>query len=100
MTRSHGKDIAWGGDPADELVAQLSAEISAELEIAPPEETTAGPNDSRVGHLVDDDRGTNSHDDYGYLASDTHDLVDLSAEEQAMHVLTDEEMERAEELEE
>lgn len=80
-----------GDDPAGSVVSELYAEISRELGTDGPQETFGHPQEGRIGHLVEDDHGMGSHDDYSFSADDSHDVLDLSAEEQAMHVMTDDE---------
>ena len=88
----HGNHRAWDEDPANAVVAELYADISRDLGTDGPADTFGHPVEGRLGHLVEDDRGMGSHDDRDYLGTDSGDLEDLSAEEQAMHVMTDVEL--------
>ena len=92
MSRHRTTGQSWNDDPAQEVVSELYAEISRELGTDGPAETFGHPDDSRVGHLVENDHGMGSHDDHDYLANDSRDLTDLSIEEQAMHVISDEDL--------
>ena len=93
MTRHGSLRQPPGDDPALDLVDELYADISAELGTDGPSETFGHPEEGRIGHLVEDDHGVGAHDDRDYLAIDSHDILGLSAEEQAMHLMTDEELE-------
>ena len=92
MTRHGSLRQPWDEDPARAVVDELYADLSRELGTDGPEETFGHPEEGRIGHLVEDDHGRGDHVEADYLASDSHDLTDLSAEETAMHVMTDEEL--------
>ena len=91
MTR-HGSH-RWTDDPANDVVAALYAELSDELGTDGPAETFGHPPEGGLGHLIEDDHGMGTHNDHDYLGFDTHDHIDLSAEEMAMHVMTEVELE-------
>lgn len=75
----------WRDDPATEVVDVMVGDISEHLGTDGPEETFGHPDESRVGHLVDDDEGGLLTETTDVLAYDTHDVEDLAAEELAMH---------------
>ena len=82
----HGKSgQSWNDDPAQGVVGELYAEISRELGTDGPADTFGHPDETLVGHLVEEDGGVDAHAEADYLAADSHDLEDLSAEERAMH---------------
>jgi len=85
MTRYDRTTPTWREDPAHDTVDELLLEVSEELGTDGPEETFGHPDDSRVGRLIEDDEG--SHPDLvsEAVAWDSHDRLELSAEEAAMH---------------
>jgi hypothetical protein len=87
MTEYTSSGQKWVDDPAQGVVGELFAEISRELGTDGPVDTFGHPDETVVGHLVEDDHGANDHPEPDVLASDSHDLEDLSAEERAMHIV-------------
>jgi hypothetical protein len=87
MTEYTSSGQKWLDDPAQGVVGELYAEISRELGTDGPADTFGHPDESAVGHLVEDDHGSEEHHESDVLASDSHDLEDLSAEERAMHLV-------------
>ncbi len=87
MTEYTSTGQKWLDDPAQGVVGELYAEISRELGTDGPADTFGHPDESAVGHLVEDDHGVDRHADSDLLASDSHDLEDLSIEERAMHLV-------------
>jgi len=85
MTEYTKSGQSWSEDPAQGVVGELFAEISRELGTDGPADTFGHPDESLVGHLVEDDRGADAHAEPDFMASDSHDVEDLSAEERAMH---------------
>ncbi|MEI7780119.1 MAG: DUF5709 domain-containing protein [Actinomycetes bacterium] len=85
MTRYDRTTPTWREDPAHDVVDELLHEVSEELGTDGPEETFGHPDESVVGRLVDDDEGSHPHRNAEATAWDSHDKVDLSAEEAAMH---------------
>lgn len=81
-------------DPAQDVVAELYNEISAELGTDGPAETFGHPDENVVGRLVEEDEGARTDRTAEVLALDTHDLQDLTAEEAAMHLVTEEDEQR------
>ncbi len=59
--------------------------MSEELGTDGPSETFGHPDESRVGHLVEEDEGCASDETPETIAHDSHDVEDLAAEELAMH---------------
>lgn len=80
--RSPGQQ--WKDDPAVELIDAYHHHVSEELGTDGPEETFGHPDESLVGHLVDDNPPLRD-DTAEALAHDTHDVEDLAVEELAMH---------------
>jgi hypothetical protein len=85
MTRYDRTTPTWREDPAHDLVDELLLEVSEELGTDGPEDTFGHPDESVVGRLVEDDEGSHSHIVAEAVAWDSHDTVELSAEEAAMH---------------
>jgi hypothetical protein len=93
MTEFMRSGQPWKDDPATAVIRAIHDDVSEELGTDGPMETFGHPDESRVGHLVDDNLPL--HDDVAEaLAHDTHDVEDLSVEELAMHYV-DEEAEAA-----
>ena len=89
MTDYERSGQPWKDDPAKDLIGAYHSHISEELGTDGPEETFGHPDESRVGHLVDD-HGEQVDDVAESVAHDTHDVEDLSSEELAMHYVDEE----------
>lgn len=76
-------------DPAQDVVEELYTELSEELGTDGPAETFGHPDESVVGRLVEDDEGAHTDITSELLALDSHDVDKLSAEEAAMHMVTE-----------
>ena len=83
MSRHKGKRE----DPADDVVQELYNEISADLGTDGPAETFGHPAENVVGRLVEKDEGAHPDVTAEALATDSHDISDLSAEEAAIHLV-------------
>ncbi len=81
-------------DPAQDVVAELYHELSEELGTDGPVETFGHPAEDVVGRLVEEDEGARADRTAEVLALDTHDLEDLTAEEAAMHLVTEDDEQR------
>jgi hypothetical protein len=90
MTDYERSGQPWKDDPAAELIDAYYRHVSEELGTDGPGETFGHPDDSRVGHLLDDDEGVRSDQTAESVAHDTHDLEDLAVEELAMHYVDEE----------
>jgi hypothetical protein len=90
MTDYERSGQPWKDDPASELIDVYHHDISEELGTDGPEETFGHPDESRVGHLVEEDEGVRSDETAEVIAFDTHDTEDLAAEELAMHYVDEE----------
>lgn len=77
-------------DPAQDVVEELFHAVSEELGTDGPAETFGHPAETVVGRLVEEDEGVRPDVTSEVLALDTHDLEDLTAEEAAMHMVTEE----------
>ena len=77
-------------DPAKDVVDELYQEISEELGTDGPAETFGHPDEDVVGRLVEEDEGVRADHTSEVLALDTHDLENLTAEEAAMHFVSEE----------
>jgi hypothetical protein len=84
MTDYERSGQRWKDDPALEVIDAYHHHVSEELGTDGPVETFGHPDETRVGHLVDDNLPLRD-DIPEALATDTHDLEDLSVEELAMH---------------
>lgn len=93
MTDYERSGQPWRDDPATAVIDAYHHHVSEELGTDGPVETFGHPDESRVGHLVDDNAPLVDTTPESY-AHDTHDLEDLAAEELAMHYV-DEESEAA-----
>jgi Family of unknown function (DUF5709) len=91
MTDYERSGQPWKDDPAAELIGAYHHDISEELGTDGPEETFGHPDESRVGHLVEEDEGFRPDVTPESIAHDSHDIEDLSSEELAMHYVDDEE---------
>ena len=78
-------------DPADDVVEELYQNISEELGTDGPSETFGHPDEAIVGRLVEEDEGSRSDTTSEVLAFDSHDVDHLSAEEAAIHLVTEDE---------
>lgn len=78
-------------DPAQDVVEELYHELSEELGTDGPAETFGHPREDVVGRLVEEDEGARADRTSEVLALDTHDLEDLTAEEAAMHMVSEDE---------
>lgn len=78
-------------DPADDVVGELYHDLSEHLGTDGPEETFGHPDESLVGRLIEDDEGRGPDVTSEVLAIDSHDVSDLTAEEAAIHLVTDDE---------
>ena len=87
MTRYDRTTPTWREDPAHDLVDELLHEVSEELGTDGPEDTFGHPDESVVGRLADDDEGAHPHLTAEAIAHDSHDRLELSAEESAMHYM-------------
>jgi hypothetical protein len=85
MTDYERSGQRWKDDPATDLIDAYHNHVSEELGTDGPAETFGHPDESRVGHLVEDDEGVRSDDTPETIAHDSHDLEDLAVEELAMH---------------
>ncbi len=85
MTDYERSGQPWKDDPAAELIDAYYHHISEELGTEGPEETFGHPDESRVGHLIEDDEGVRGDDTAESVAFDSHDVEDLAVEELAMH---------------
>jgi hypothetical protein len=92
MTQYTNSGQSWADDPAQGVVGELFDEISRELGTDGPAATFGHPDESLVGHLVEDDQGVDAHEQPDFIAADSHDVEDLSAEERAMHYVDDEDL--------
>ena len=92
MTRYANSGQPWSDDPAQGIVGELYDEISRDLGTDGPITTFGHPDETRVGHLVEDDGGYDAHAHPDYLAEDSGDLEDLSAEELAMHFVSEDDL--------
>lgn len=90
MTDYERSGQPWKDDPAAELIDVYHHNISEELGTDGPEETFGHPDETRVGHLVEEDEGFRPDETAEVIAFDTHDTEDLAAEELAMHYVDDE----------
>lgn len=90
MTDYERSGQPWKDDPAADLIGAYHHHISEELGTDGPEETFGHPDETRVGHLVEDDEGVRSDETAESIAFDTHDTEDLSSEELAMHYVDEE----------
>ena len=93
MTDYERSGQPWKDDPATQVIDAYHHHVSEELGTDGPEETFGHPDEDLVGHLVDDNAplvDTISES----IATDSHDLEDLTVEELAMHYV-DEESESA-----
>lgn len=89
MTDYERSGQPWKDDPAGDLITAYHNHVSEELGTDGPIETFGHPDESRVGHLVDDN--VPLHDDVPEtLAHDTRDVEDLAVEELAMHYVDEE----------
>jgi hypothetical protein len=74
----------FGDRPGDEVVAELWGELSRELGTDGPEFTDTRHGQDLIGHLVaEDEDGVDSTSEE--IAWNSHDTLDMSAEESAMH---------------
>lgn len=85
MTRYDRTTPTWREDPAHDLVDELLHDISEELGTDGPEATFGHPDDTVCGRLIEDDEGVRPHLTAEAVAFDSHDRLELSAEESAMH---------------
>lgn len=83
-------------DPARDVVEELYHDLSEHLGTDGPAETFGHPDENVVGRLVEEDEGVHPDVTSEVLAFDSHDITDLTAEEAAMHLVSedDEEDER------
>ena len=91
MTEYERSGQPWKDDPAVEIIDAYHCHVSEELGTDGPVETFGHPDDSRVGHLLDD-HGVLVDDVRESIAHDSRDVEDLAVEELAMHYV-DEELE-------
>lgn len=77
-------------DPARDVVEEMYHEISEDLGTDGPAETFGHPDESVVGRLVEEDEGVREDTTSEVLAFDSHDVSDLTAEEAAVHLVSDE----------
>lgn len=85
MTEYERSGQAWKDDPANDVIDAFHHHVSEELGTDGPSETFGHPDESRVGHLVDDDEGVRPDVTPESIAHDSGDLEDLAIEELAMH---------------
>ncbi len=85
MTAYERSGQPWREDPAVQVVDAMYQDISEDLGTEGPQETFGHPDESRVGHLVEDDEGVRADETAETIAHDTHDVEDLAVEELAMH---------------
>lgn len=90
MTDYERSGQPWRDDPAAQLIDAYYTHISEELGTEGPAETFGHPDESRVGHLIEDDEGVRSDETPESVAFDSHDVEDLAAEELAMHYVDEE----------
>ena len=88
----HGREKV--DDPAQDVGEELYHELSEELGTDGPAETFGHPDENVVGRLVEEDEGVRTDVTSEVLALDTHDVEDLSAEEAAMHMVTEDDEQR------
>jgi len=89
MTAYERSGQPWKDDPAAAVIDAYHHHVSEELGTDGPLETFGHPDESRVGHLVDENAPL--HDEIPEsIAHDTHDVEDLAAEELAMHYVDEE----------
>lgn len=79
----------WADDPANAVADELLNEFSEELGTDGPADTFGNNGHSQVGRLVEDDEGTRPDTTAEAVAHDSHDDQDLTAEEAAIHVISD-----------
>jgi len=89
MTDYERSGQPWKDDPATDVIQAYHGHVSEELGTDGPVETFGHPDDSRVGHLLDD-HGVLEDDIPESIAHDSHDTEDLAAEELAMHYVDEE----------
>ena len=87
MSRRGNK--AKANDPAQAVVDELYTELSRELGTDGPVETFGHPDENVVGRLVEEDEGVHEDTTAEALATDSHDTTDLTAEEAAVHFVSD-----------
>ena len=87
MSRRGNK--AKANDPAQAVVDELYTELSRELGTDGPAETFGHPEENVVGRLVEEDEGAHPDITAEALATDSHDTTDLTAEEAAVHFVSD-----------
>jgi hypothetical protein len=95
MTQYQRHRLNRSDDPADELVDAYLGSISEELGTDGPAETFGHPDESLVGHLIEDGYLPGEHKHTDTMAFDTHDVEDLAAEELAMHIVDEDTQTRA-----
>ena len=83
------------GDPADEVIDAYLAYVSEELGTDGPAETFGHPDESLVGHLIEDGYMPQEHKHSDVMAFDSHDVDGLAAEELAMHYVDEDAQARA-----
>lgn len=72
-------------DPADEVIDAYLGYVSEELGTDGPVETFGHPDESLVGHLIEDGYMPRENKHSDVMAFDSHDVEGLAAEELAMH---------------
>lgn len=85
----------WRDDPARDVVEELYHDLSEDLGTDGPEATFGHPRAVPVGRLVEDDLDARAGHYDDTLAWDSHDVDALTAEEAAMHLVDDEELDRS-----
>jgi Family of unknown function (DUF5709) len=85
MTDYERSGQRWKDDPATDLIDAYHNHVSEELGTDGPAETFGHPDESLVGHLVEDDEGVRADETPETIAHDSGDLEDLAVEELAMH---------------
>jgi hypothetical protein len=89
MTDYERSGQPWKDDPANDLIDAYHHHVSEELGTDGPVETFGHPDETRVGHLVDENAPLRDEVPES-IAHDTHDVEDLAAEELAMHYVDEE----------
>jgi len=85
MTEYERSGQRWKDDPAADVIDAFHNHVSEELGTDGPSETFGHPDESRVGHLIEDDEGSHPDETPETIAHDSHDVEDLAVEELAMH---------------
>ena len=79
----------WLDDPANAVADELLHELSEDLGTDGPAETFGNHSNGEVGRLVDEDAVAGEDRTHEAIAHDSHDALDLTAEEAAIHLISD-----------